>query len=142
MAKTTETSPDAGLPHLDEARRWIGFELDGVDGSPVGRVHSLFVDAGSGEPAWLVASLERRGLLRRRSILVAIPVRDCAGGGGRVWTAHGRGVLQAAPVVDPGRPLLREHEITICAHYGIGPDAGRAAEVIGRQEATVTARPI
>jgi hypothetical protein len=141
MAETTEISPEAGPPALDEARRWIGFELDDLDGGAVGRVHSLFVDAGSGEPAWLIAALERRGLLRRRAILVAIPVRDCAGGAGRVWTAHLRRELQEAPVVDPGRPLLREHEITICAHYGIGPEVGRAAEVVGRHEGAVTAQP-
>jgi len=44
-------------------------------------------------------------------------------------------------VVDPTRPLLREHELTICAHFGIGENAGRAAEVAGREEGAVTSQP-
>ena len=72
---------------------------------------------------------------------MAIPLRDCAGGGGRVWVAHEREEIGTAPIVDPTRPLLREHELTICAHYGIGEQVGRAAEVAGRDEGSVTARP-
>jgi hypothetical protein len=73
--------------------------------------------------------------------VVAMPLLDCTGAAGRVWIAHDREVLRTAPVVDPRRPLLREHELTICAHYGIGERVGRAAEVAGRAEGTVTARP-
>jgi hypothetical protein len=49
--------------------------------------------------------------------------------------------LRSAPVVDPTRPLRREHELTICAHFGIGEGVGRAAEVAGRPEGAVTAEP-
>jgi hypothetical protein len=118
------------------AESWVGFELDDCDGARVGSVHGLYVDAESGEPAWLVA-----GLGRRRAKLVAIPLADCAAGAGRVWAAHPREVLSEAPGVDPTRPLLREHELAICAHYGIGERVGRAAEVAGRDEGALTARP-
>ncbi len=43
-------------------------------------------------------------------------------------------MIRAAPVVDPTAPLRREHELTICAHFGIGETVGRAAEVAGRPE--------
>lgn len=130
--------PPAGpaLPTLAEAIGRAGFELDEVGGERVGRVHSVFADAAGGEPAWLVAALGRRG-----AKLVAVPLRDCAAGAGRVWTAHGGEALRTAPAVDPTRPLLREHELTICAHYGIGERAGRAAEVAGRPEGSVTSQP-
>ena len=72
---------------------------------------------------------------------MAIPLRDCAAAAGRVWVAHGQEAIHAAPVVDPARPLLREHELAICAHYGIGERVGRAAEVAGRPEGAVTANP-
>jgi hypothetical protein len=122
---------------------WAGFEVDAIDSAGVGRVHGFFADASSGEPCWLIAALACGGLrLRRRPPrLVAVPLRDCAGGGGRVWVAHEGGVLGGAPVVDPNRPLLREHELAICAHYGIGERVGRAAEVGGRPEGAVTAQP-
>ncbi|HEX9968447.1 MAG TPA: hypothetical protein VGB06_10945 [Solirubrobacterales bacterium] len=123
---------------------WLGWHLDDYGGARAGRVRGLFADADSGEPAWLIAELARRlPLLRRRgSRLVAVPLRDCAGGGGRVWTAHGRDDLRRAPTVDPTRPLLREHELTICAHYGIGEAVGRAAEVRERPLGGVTAKPL
>jgi hypothetical protein len=37
--------------------------------------------------------------------------------------------------------LLREHELTICAHYGIGERVGRAAQVGDRAEGATTSRP-
>jgi hypothetical protein len=115
---------------------WRGFAVDELAGAEVGQVHSLFVDAESGRPAWLIAVLGRRG-----ARVVAVPLSDCAGGGGRVWIAHEREALRDAPVVDPRRPLLREHELAICAHYGIGELVGRAAEVAGRPEGAITSRP-
>jgi len=130
-----EVSPSP-LPSLSEVRKLVGHPVDDIGGAAVGQVHGFFVDAGGGDPTWLIA---RQG--RLRGTLVAIPLRDCAGGGGRVWVAHGADTISSAPVVDPARPLLREHELTICAHYGIGERAGRAAEVVSRSEGSVTSQP-
>jgi hypothetical protein len=138
-----EATTPAPPPSVEDARKWVGHEVDEMGGAKVGRVHGFFADAASGEPAWLIAALSRGGLsLRRRpQRLVAIPLRDCAGGGDRVWVAHERGEIGTAPTVDPSRPLLREHELTICAHYGIGERVGRASEVAGRAEGAVTSLP-
>ncbi|HXV05023.1 MAG TPA: hypothetical protein VFP23_03870 [Solirubrobacterales bacterium] len=129
-------APGASLPTLEEAKGWVGFELDEVGSGHVGRVHALFVDAEGGQPAWLIAALGRR-----RPKLVGVPLRDCAAAAGRAWTAHSAEALRTAPAVDPTRPLLREHELTICAHYGIGEGMGRAAEVADRPEGAVTSQP-
>jgi hypothetical protein len=138
-----ETATSAPPPSAEEARKWVGYEVDEVGGVKVGRVHGFFADAGSGEPTWLIASVGRRRprLRRRPARLVAIPLRDCAGGGGRVWTAHEREEIGTAPMIDPTRPLLREHELTICEHYGIGENVGRAAEVAGRPAEAVSSKP-
>jgi len=127
----------AAMPSAAEAARWVGAELSGIDGARVGQVEGFYVDSGSGEPAWLIARVGRR----RHARLVAVPLRDCAGAAFGVWTAHDAAALGAAPVVDPARPLRREHELTICEHFGIGESVGRAAEVAGRPEGTVTASP-
>jgi PRC-barrel domain len=123
-------------PGLAEATAWTGFDLDDVAGERVGRVEGVFLDSGSGEPVWLVVTLGRR-----RPKRVALPARECGGGGGRVWTAQRRQALREAPAVDPARPLLREHELAICAHYGVGERAGRRAEVAARAAGSVTAQP-
>ena len=36
---------------------------------------------------------------------------------------------------------MREHELAICAHYGIGERVGRDAELAGRSAGEITARP-
>jgi hypothetical protein len=125
------------LPSLGEAMRWVGAEVREIDGAAVGEVEGFFVDATSGDPAWLIARLGRR----RRTRLVAVPLRDCAGAAFGVWVAQEGELLRTAPVVDPSRPLQRQHELTICSHFGIGADVGRAAEVAERPDGTVTASP-
>jgi hypothetical protein len=124
-------------PSLAEVAGWTGFELDDAEGNRVGRIGGVFVDDGSGEPVWLVVALGRRGAKK-----VVVSLRECAAGAGRVWTAQGREALGNAPAVDPTRPLLQEHEIAICGHYGVGEGTGRRAEVAGRAEGTITARPV
>jgi hypothetical protein len=134
----------APLPGLAEATAWRGFEVDDVAGARLGRVHGVFADASDGEPAWLIVAVRQRfALLRRRRVsLVVMPLRDCAAAAGRVWTAHAGDIVRAAPTVDPTRPLLREHELTICAHYGIGKRVGRAAEILARPATSITAQPV
>jgi hypothetical protein len=139
-------SEGGALPELAEAQTWVGSELDDVGGSHLGRVEGVYADADGGIPAWLVVALPRGGArrfsLRRRSAKrVALQVRDCAAMPNRVWTAQGGEAVRAAPAVDPTRPLLREHEATICTHYGVGERVGRHAEVAGRPAGSITARP-
>lgn len=120
-----------------EAMGWLGAELAELGGDSVGQVQGVFVDADSGEPAWLVARLGRR----RRARVVAVPFANCAGAPFGVWIAQEGDAIRSAPVVDPTRPLRREHELTICAHFGIGEKVGRAAAVSGREEGDITAAP-
>lgn len=128
---------EAARPSAAEAMSWLGADLAELDGDAVGQVQGLFVDADGGEPAWLIARLGRR----RRARVVAVPFANCAGAPFGVWVAQEADAIRTAPVVDPTRPLRREHELTICAHFGIGEKVGRAAEVAGREEGGITATP-
>jgi hypothetical protein len=127
----------AAMPAAAEVRGWIGAPLSDADGGDAGVVHGFYVDAKSGEPAWLVARLGRR----RRVKLIAVPLRDCAGTAAGAWVAHSLEALRNAPAVDPTKPLRREHELAICEHFGTGEKLGRAVEVAGRSEGEATARP-
>jgi len=120
-----------------EAMSWLGAEVAEMGGDAVGQVQGFFVDADSGDPAWLVTRLGRR----RRARVVAVPFSNCAGAPFGVWVAQEGDAIRSAPVVDPTRPLRREHELTICAHFGIGEKVGRAAAVAARAEGDVTATP-
>jgi hypothetical protein len=128
---------EATLPPLAETMRWVGSDVTDLDGNVAGQVHGFFIDAVSGDPAWLIVQVGRR----RSARLIAVPMRGCAGAAFGVWVAVEGELLRKAPVVDPERPLRREHELTICAHYGAGEGVGRAAEVAGRPEGSVTAMP-
>jgi hypothetical protein len=128
---------DGRRPSTAEAMSWLGAEVAELSGGSVGQVQGLFVDADSGEPAWLVARLGRR----RRARVVAVPFTTCAGAPFGVWVAQEADAIRSAPVVDPTRPLRREHELTICAHFGIGENVGRAAEVASRRGGDITATP-
>jgi hypothetical protein len=128
---------DARQLSAGEVMGWLGAEVAELGGSALGQVQGLYVDAESGEPAWLIARLGRR----RRPRVVALPVANCAGAPFGVWVAQEADAIRSAPVVDPTRPLRREHELMICAHFGIGEKVGRAAAVAGREEGGVTATP-
>jgi hypothetical protein len=120
-----------------EAMSWLGADVAELSGDSIGQVQGFYVDAESGEPAWLVARLGRR----RRARVVALPIANCAGAPFGVWVAQEADAIRSAPVVDPTRPLRREHELMICAHFGIGEKAGRAAAVTGRPAGDITAAP-
>jgi hypothetical protein len=120
-----------------EATGWLGAEVAELSGSAIGQVQVLYVDAESGDPAWLIARLGRR----RRARVVAVPFANCAGAPFGVWVAQEADAIRSAPVVDPTRPLRREHELTICAHFGIAENVGRASAVSGRAGGEITATP-
>ena len=128
----------AAMPDLATAMGWIGADVTAMGGANVGQVQGVFVDEDSGEPAWLVVRL---GQKRRKTRVVAVPLGLCAGAPFGVWVADQGEKLSSAPVVDPTRPLRREHELTICANFGIGEAVGRAAEVAGRPKGSITAAP-
>lgn len=128
---------EARKPSTTEAMGWLGADVAEMGGNPVGQVQGIFVDCDSGEPAWLVTRLGRR----RRARVVALPFSNCAGAPFGVWVAQEADAIRSAPVVDPTRPLRREHELTICAHFGIGENVGRGAEVARRPKGDITAAP-
>jgi hypothetical protein len=122
---------------LAEVRGWVGAEVAECEGSGIGLLDGCYVDVAAGQPVWLTARLGKR----RGARVVALPIGACAGAPSGVWTAFEAELVRHAPVVDPRRPLRREHELAICAHYGIGEAVGRAAAVAGRPEGEVTAEP-
>ena len=127
---------------LAEAIGWVGGPLADLDGGDVGEVQSVYIDSTSHEPAWLVAKLAGSGRRGRGARVIAVPVDVCAGAAGvGVWAAIDGSRLRGAPVVDPTRPLLREHELTICEHYGIDEDLSRSSIVVDLADGAVTAIP-
>ena len=119
------SEPAARAALAGEARGWVGLRSTTSAGTrrrpglrPLRRRRQRRA------ATWLIVKQGRFG-----GSLVVGPAarlrRGCRSGLGRPR----RATIRSSPVVDPTRPLLREHELTICAHYGIGERVGRAAEV-------------
>jgi hypothetical protein len=125
----------AAPPPLEQALGWVGFRVDDAGGTRVGSVQSVYVDAGDGEPVWLLVRVGRFGKL------TALPYAECADGAGRVWVAHERKTIRSAPAVGSGQPLTREDEVALCAHYLIGSERGRHAAIAKRPAKAVTSKP-
>jgi hypothetical protein len=127
---------------LGEAIGWVGTPLADLEGAAIGEVQSVYIDSTSHDPSWLVAKLAGSGRRERGARVVAVPVDVCAGAPGvGVWAAIEEALLRGAPVVDSARPLLREHELTICEHFGIGEEVGRAATVVELADGAITSIP-
>jgi hypothetical protein len=127
---------------IGEAIGWVGGPLADLEGGSVGVVQSVYIDSTSHDPSWLVAKLTGSGRRERGARIVAVPADLCAGAAGAgAWAAIDEDRLRAAPVVDPTRPLLREHELTMCEHFGIGEGVGRAAIVAGFADGAITSIP-
>jgi hypothetical protein len=115
-------------PDIGWASRLVGVELDELDGTSVGRIESLLVDARDGSPTWFVIHRARFG---RRS---AIPVEFVAGGAGRAWAPFPRETIRSAPHVHRDGGLSAKEERDLLDHFGVGEKSGRLAAISGRPD--------
>jgi hypothetical protein len=108
-------------PDLAEVDTWIGWQVDDVHGSTMGRVESIRLDS-QGRPLWLVVSEFHFGEGRR----FAIPAGDAVGDSGRVWCPHLRERIRVtASMVGAG--FTPETDRRLLSHYVGRADVGRAA---------------
>jgi hypothetical protein len=125
--------PDATVPPLEDALRWVGFDLDEVAGVSVAKVKGVYVDQRNGAPCWLAIRFGRFG---KHS---AVPYASAAAGVKRVWVPYPGEVIKAAPLLQAGKALLQADEAQLCSHYALVE--GRAAEIETLPPGTVTAVP-
>jgi hypothetical protein len=120
---------------LEEARAWVGLKLDEIAGTSVGRVEAVYVDAEGGEAEWILARLGRFGHH------TLVPAREAVGGAGHVWVPYTRDQIRRAPKADAGSALSAAQERQLLTHYGIGSEAGRAADIASREDSAASAKP-
>jgi hypothetical protein len=135
-AATPDSSADgAERPSAADAATWAGYRLDEVAGANVGKVEGAYVDAENGKLEWLLARMGRFGHH------CLIPARDAVAGVGHVWVPYDRDQIRRAPKIEPKATLTQERELELLVHYGVGGDAGRAAEIAGADSDAITAKP-
>lgn len=115
MADLHPTSPSvlggSKVPESAAVEAWIGWRVDDVHGSMIGRVQSIRQDR-LGTPVWLVVSEFRFGEGRR----FVVPVRDAVGGSGRVWSPYTRERICATHGMVGGH-FTPQAERRLTSHY-------------------------
>lgn len=143
MAEEPQESPAASgsetsvqeRPAAEDAAAWAGHRLDEVGGAGVGKVEGAYMDEGTGRLEWIMARMGRFGHY------CLIPARDAVAGVGHGWVPYSRDQIRGAPRTESKADLTKASELALLTHYGVGGDAGRAAELAGRDDDAVTARP-
>ena len=79
-------------------REWIGWRVDDVNGSSIGRLNDVIADD-NGRPLWLAINELRFGEGRR----FIAPAGEASGSSGRVWLPIERHVVRGS--ADLGNPL-------------------------------------
>lgn len=100
---------------MKEMLEWVGWRVDDVNGSSLGRLQDVLPDT-DGRPEWLLINEFRFGEGRR----FTAPARDATGSRGRVWVPLGRAKIRAT--ADLGAPHRSpQAERRVRAHYGLPP---------------------
>jgi uncharacterized protein YrrD len=128
VARRTYHLQGTQRPDLAEARSWIGNRVTDQHGSGVGRLEDIWVDAHSGDPAWL---LIREGRFGSRHKLV--PFDSAVETGGKVWVPHERSTIRQAPEIGSEQVLTTELGQQLRHHYGIATRYESASAARRRQ---------
>ena len=120
------------LPNLETARRWPNLTLVASDGSPVGRIESIYVDHATGRPEWALVGVDSGGNGAREAF---VPLAGANEQANRVSVPRARALITDAPLV-PARPqLLRSEETRLYDHYGIAYSTAASPSVLPAAEA-------
>ena len=114
-ARTTHRLYGATRPGVTEARSWIGSRTTDSFGSGIGRLEDVWVDAESGEPAWLLIREGRFGSGRHR----LVPFDGATAGGGQVWLPFERDMIRSSPAIGSNEVLSAALGEKLRTHYGI-----------------------
>jgi sporulation protein YlmC with PRC-barrel domain len=112
-ARTTHRLYGATRPGLTEARGWIGYRVTDNLGSGLGRLEDVWVDADTGDPAWLLIKEGRFGNGRHK----LVPFGGSTAGGGQVWLPYERQTVRSSPEIGEQEILTASLGERLRAHY-------------------------
>ena len=102
-------------PAVAEARTWIGSRVIDAHGAGVGRLEDIWVDAETGDPAWLLV----RGSRFSGGAQRLAPFTGATGGDGRVWLPHERETIRSSPEIGRDGLLSSDLGERLRYHYGL-----------------------
>jgi uncharacterized protein (TIGR02271 family) len=102
------------MPDASEVLEWRGRTAVGGDGSKLGKIEEIYLDAETDRPEW---ALVQTGLLGGKSSFM--PLRDAHSDGEQVVAPYSKDQVKDAPKVDPSGELSQQEEVDLYHHYGI-----------------------
>jgi sporulation protein YlmC with PRC-barrel domain len=103
--------------------RFRGGQLTDRDGTQVGKVEEIYLDADSGEPEW---ALVHTGLFGSKRTFV--PLAGASEADGKLQVPLEKAKVSGAPQIEPDGQLTKDEEAELYRHYGIEPVAGDPEE--------------
>ena len=96
-----------------EVERWIGQELIGVDGQPIGTIEDVYLDTATERPEWLVVKTSRLGGIS------FVPLAEAARHGEGVRVPYAAAPVEQAPAIKPDDGALSQaEEARLYDHHG------------------------
>ena len=102
------------MPTRDEILSWRGQDLVDSEGSKIGSIEEIYLDADTNEPEW---ALVNTGLFGSKSTFV--PLQQAAREGDAVGVPCDKATIKDAPQIDTDGELSQQDEAELYRHYGL-----------------------
>jgi len=99
---------------LDDAKDMQGSTLNSADGSKIGKITDVYIDADTKRPEW---ALVHTGLFGGRESFVPLAKAELSGGVAQV--PYTKDQVKDAPNAEPDGELSQDEESQLYAHYGL-----------------------
>ena len=122
----------------DEAIKWRGQEVVDSDGSKIGKIEEIYLDAETEMPEWLAVKTGKFG-----GKVGFIPLAEASDQGGTIRVPYSSEQVKDAPHAEADGALSQDEEAALYKHYGLeygesrsdsGLATGRRDEQTGAQE--------
>jgi len=103
-----------GAIEKDRMLQFRGQQLTDRDGEAFGRIEEIYLDADSGEPAWVLVHTGALG--PKRSF---VPLTGATEVDGRLRVPLEKSTVNDAPGIAPNGQLTEDEEAELYRHYGV-----------------------
>ena len=121
------------MPTREEILSWRGQDLVDSEGSKIGSIEEIYLDAETDEPEW---ALVNTGLFGSKSSFVPLGQAERAGEGVRV--PFDKATVKDAPKMDPDGQLSQQEEAELYRHYGLEYSEARSGSGLAEGGAGTT----
>ena len=109
------------MPEATEVLEWRGRTAVDADGSKLGKIEEIYLDAETRRPEW---ALIQTGMFGGKSSFM--PLEGATGEGEQVQAPFSKDQVKDAPQLEPDGELSDQDEAALYSHYGIDYDESRS----------------